>query len=409
MLVGDPAALATKPRSGAAPSHVGRRPVINLTTLLDPAPPPPDDVRYGTHRPAGARRPVVAWTVTRSCNLACRHCYSASINHRYPGELSDDEAFAFIDDLVAMPATALLLSGGEPTMHPRLPEFAHRASDAGLRVTLSTNGTFAADPGYADELADAGLRYIGVSFDGVGSVHDDFRGVEGAFAQSLAGIRNLRARGVRVGLRMTLTKTATPHIDEIFDLVRREGFGRICFYHFVPSGRGRAAQAEALTHEESRWAVDKIIEFADDLRTEAPDAEVLTVANSADGPRLLQWLAARGRPTDAAEARLARVGGNRSGKAIAHVTNTGDVHPDQFSWGVKVGSIRERPFSEIWADESGLLGELRTREQRLSGRCASCRYLPLCGGSMRARAKTAGDGAWGSDPGCYLTDAEIAA
>ena len=381
--------------------------MLNLTRLLDPTPPDPDDVRYGTRRPAGARRPVVAWTVTRRCNLACRHCYSASIDKPYPGELTDEQAFAFLDDLIAMPASGLLMSGGEPLMHPRALDFAEHASAGGLRVTLSTNGTLVADEAFADRAAQAGFSYFGISFDGVGAAHDDFRGEPGAFQRSLEGVRNLKARGQRVGLRMTLTATATPHLEEILELIEAEDLDRACFYHFAPSGRGRAAMAETITHEQSRAAVDRIIEFADRMRLERPDKEILTVANAADGARLLGWLEEQGRDTTAAWERLERVGGNRSGKAIAHVDNTGNVHPDQFSWGQRVGSVKEQPLSQIWADESGLLGELRSKEQRLAGRCASCRYLPVCGGNLRARAKAVGDGQWGSDPGCYLTDAEI--
>lgn len=383
--------------------------MLNLTTLLDPHPPAADDVRYGTRHPAGAQRPVVAWTVTRSCNLACRHCYSASINHRYPGELSDDEARAFIDDLAAMPVSALLLTGGEPTIHPELPRLARRASDGGLRVTLSTNGTRCADETYADRIAESGLRYVGISFDGTGSVHDDFRGVDGAFASALRGARNLRERGVRVGLRMTLTSHAASHLDEVLDLIESEGFTRACFYHFVPSGRGAADGALALDAASTRATVDRLIAYADRMRTEWPELEVLTVTNAADGARVLTWLQEQGRPTEQAHRRLARVGGNRSGVAIGHVSATGDVHPDQFSWGVKVGSIRERPFSELWTDEAGLLGQLRDRIPRLSGRCASCRFLDVCGGNLRARARAVEGDAWASDPGCYLTDEEITA
>lgn len=383
--------------------------MLNLTTLLDPEPPGADDLRYGTRRPAGARRPAVAWTVTRSCNLACRHCYSASINHRYPGELSDDEARAFVDDLVAMPASALLLTGGEPTLHPELPRLARRASGGGLRVALSTNGTRCADETYADRIAESGLEHVGISFDGTGAVHDDFRGVDGAFASALRGARNLRERGVRVGLRMTLTAHAVGHLDQVLDLVDAEGFTRACFYHFVPSGRGVAEGALAPDPATTRATVDRLIAYADRMRTERPELEVLTVANAADGARVLTWLEEQARPSEQAHRRLARAGGNRSGAAIAHVSGTGDVHPDQFSWGVKVGSVRERPFSELWADETGLLGQLRDRIPRLTGRCAACRFLDVCGGNLRARARAVTGDAWASDPGCYLTERETAA
>lgn len=387
----------------------GREPMLNLTTLLDPAPPAPEDARYGTHRPAGTARPVVAWALTRSCNLACPHCYAASIDHAYPAELSLAACEAFVDDLIALPATALLFTGGEPTRHPHLVDLISRAAAGGLRVTLSTNGMAAADPAVADALAGSGLSYVGVSFDGPRELHDAFRGQVGAFDEALAGVRNLRARGMRVGLRMLLSRHLLPHLEWILDFARAEGFGRICAYHVVPAGRGRQATELIPSDYALRKAVDRLIAFADELRTQAPEVEVLTVANAADGARVLGWLAEQGRDTTEAHRRLARVGGNRAGSAFAHVTGTGDVHPDQFSWGTVAGSVTERPFSEIWRDETGLFGELRSRQARLTGRCADCRYLEVCGGNLRARARVLTGEPWAADPGCYLTDSEIAA
>lgn len=382
--------------------------MVNLTTLLCAEAPAADDLRYGRHR-AGVRRPVVVWTATRSCNLACKHCYSASLKRTYPGELSTSEAEALIDDLAAMPAARLLVSGGEPLLRPDVLGMIRRAHRGGLLTTLSTNGTALARPAMADAVAASGVSYVGISFDGVGEVHDRFRGEQGAFDRSLAGVRNLVARGQRVGLRTTLTRSSVSRLDEVFALVADEGFSRACFYHLAPAGRGRRADDERLGAEETREAVDRIIAFADGMRRERPDVEVLTVANAADGPRLVGWLEERGRDASSVRARLARSGGDRSGVALAHVSSTGEVHPDQFSWTTRLGSVRDRPFSRIWTDAQGVLADLRDRRGRIGGRCADCRFLDLCGGNLRMRAEVAGGDPWGADPGCYLRDAEVAA
>ena len=77
-----------------------------------------------------------------------------------------------------------------------------------------------------------------------------------------------------------------------------------------------------------------------------------------------------------------------------------------------LGSLRERPFSEIWknanGDGRGLLDGLRRRKELLKGRCSTCNWLPICNGNFRARAEAATGDYWQSDPGCYLLDAEIA-
>ena len=77
---------------------------------------------------------------------------------------------------------------------------------------------------------------------------------------------------------------------------------------------------------------------------------------------------------------------------------------------LNVCNVRERPFSAIWSDASQpLLAGLRQHPRAVGGRCATCRYLPMCNGSSRVRAEQAGGDVWGEDPACYLTDEEIAA
>ena len=67
-----------------------------------------------------------------------------------------------------------------------------------------------------------GLSYVGVSIDGIGAVHDRFRGVEGAFQAALKGMRNCMEEGIKVGIRFTVTKSNYLEIPAIFDLAEAE-------------------------------------------------------------------------------------------------------------------------------------------------------------------------------------------
>ncbi len=72
--------------------------------------------------------------------------------------------------------------------------------------------------------------------------------------------------------------------------------------------------------------------------------------------------------------------------------------------------MRQTPFSKIWGEPApgSLLAQLRTKKERVTGRCENCRFLDVCGGNFRARAEAATGDIWGVDPACYLTDEEIA-
>lgn len=384
--------------------------MLNVTALLG-RPSATDDLRYGHGsrlRSGAERRPVVVWNCTRSCNLACRHCYSDSTAHRYD-ELSTGEAMDFLDDIAAFGSPALLLSGGEPFMRPDLLEVLGEARGRGLPVTISSNGTMVT-PARARAVAAAGVRYVGISIDGNEAEHDDFRGRRGAYRRSLAGIAALKEEGVRVGVRVTLTATSIAVLPDIFAMVERERIDRACFYHLVPAGRG--VSQEAVAPPGVREAVESIFGWAESLVERDAPVEVLTVDNYSDGPAL--YLRELGRDPEVAgriHERLSWNGGarNASGRGLAAVDWEGRVKPDQFWGGPYLGSVRERPLSAIWTDPPEQLIRLRERSDKLTGRCASCRFLPLCGGGLASRALASGAGLEGSDPGCHLTDEEIGA
>lgn len=387
--------------------------MLGVTRLLCSTTTETDALRYGVHRrhADGVPRPVVVWTTTRRCNLACLHCYAAAANRPFAGELTTAEARAFIADLGAFGVPVLLLSGGEPLVRPDLFELAGAAHAHGIRTTLSTNGTLIS-PEVARRIKETGFGYVGISLDGIGAAHDEFRQQDGAFEAALDGIRNCVAVGQRVGLRLTLTRHTVRDLDAIFDLIEREQVNRACFYHLVPSGRGRQIAGDQLDPAEARAAVMRIFERARDFHRRGLDKEILTVDNHTDGALLyLDALAADG-PERAAEvlALLRRNGGNSSGARLAHVDNLGNVHPDQFWWRRTLGNVRRRPFGEIWADGSiPMIRDLRNRRPLLGGRCGRCRFLDICNGNFRARAEAATGDPWAEDPGCYLTDDEIEA
>lgn len=130
------------------------------------------------------------------------------------------------------------------------------------------------------------MTYVGISIDGLGAPHDRFRNRDGAFHEAMAGIRNCRDAGLKVGLRCTINTSNAAEIPEIFDLLVRENIPRICFYHLVCSGRGAEIRQSMLSHEKTRQTVNIIIDHTAKLHVAGHKIEVLTVDNLADGPYL---------------------------------------------------------------------------------------------------------------------------
>jgi Fe-coproporphyrin III synthase len=392
--------------------------MIGISKLYCGTVEPSDALRYGRHSGnlpshllqfSKDKRPVVVWNITRACNLKCVHCYAHATDESTSDELSTGEGRRMIDDLAAFGAPVLLFSGGEPMVRKDMPELAAYAVEKGMRAVISTNGTLI-DRSTAQTLKKIGLSYVGISLDGLEPVNDHFRGVGGAFKKALRGIENCQEAGIKVGLRFTINRRNVQEIPGIFDLLEDMEIPRVCFYHLVYAGRGSELVADDLTHEETRAAVDLIIDRTQELHAKGKPKEVLTVDNHADGPYLyLRML--RENPQRAAEVLelLEMNEGNNSGRGIGCVSWDGNVYADQFWRHHSFGNVRQRPFSQIWTQpEDPLLLQLKEKKKFVQGRCATCRWLDICGGNFRVRAEALTDNVWAPDPACYLTDEEIA-
>jgi MoaA/NifB/PqqE/SkfB family radical SAM enzyme len=135
------------------------------------------------------RLQLVAWEVTRSCNLHCAHCRASATGDQYSNELSTEESFRLIDQIREAGNPIIILTGGEPLARSDVYSIAGYARTKGLRVVMGSNGTLII-PQIAARLKDAGLSRVSVSLDfPTPGLQDSFRGQQGAFAAALAGIR----------------------------------------------------------------------------------------------------------------------------------------------------------------------------------------------------------------------------
>lgn len=394
--------------------------MINISKLYCEQLTPGDWLRYGIQggqqknesvpEQARLRHPIVVWNITSCCNLKCLHCYNDSGANVRSSEATTQEAKVVLDDLATYGVPSVLFSGGEPLTRKDLFELIAYAGDRGLRTVISTNGTLIS-PAKAAQIKKNGVSYVGISLDGIGRVNDQFRGVEGAFDQAVAGIRNCMEAGVRVGLRLTLTKRTVQDIEQLFEFFEKEGIERACFYHLVPSGRGQNIFGDDLTHAQSRQAIETILARTKAFKQAGRKTDILTVDNHVDGVYLYLKLLNQD-PAKAADVwkLLTWNGGglNSSGIGIGCIDFNGKVHADQF-WGhYDLGDIHQKKFSEIWSnDDEPLLKGLRNRRTYVKGRCRLCKYFDACGGSLRVRADLYFNDPWAPEPACYLSDNEI--
>ena len=357
--------------------------------------------------PDFARRPMlVFWETTRACGLACRHCRASAQRRALPGELSAEEGRQLIDQVAGFgrPYPILILTGGDCLLRPDLFELIGYAQATGIPVALSPSVTPALGPQMIARIAGAGVRAVSVSLDGAtADVHDRIRGIPGHFHDTLTAIRALLAAGLYVQVNTTVMAANVAGLARIAVLLDALGVPAWEVFFLVQTGRGTSMGA--ITPDEH----DDVCHFLYDasqhgfvVRTvEAPFFRRVVAARRAGAPPpvrpLYLALAAELRRALPAPDRppRAHTAATRDGKGIIFIGYDGNVFPAGFL-PLALGNVRSQRLSDIYTQDP-LLRAIRAA--KFTGRCGSCPYADLCGGS-RARAYAAGAGPLGSDPAC---------
>ena len=356
--------------------------------------------------------PVVIWNLIRRCNLQCKHCYSTSLDIDFKDELSTEQIKATIDDLKVAQVPVLILSGGEPLLRPDIFEITAYAKAKGFYVALSTNGTLINEDNI-EQIKAADYQYVGISIDGLEEFHDEFRRQKGSFKTSMHAIKLCKEAGIKVGMRLCLTRENFADLPAMLDLMEKNQVDKFYLSHLNYSGRGKRSAEQDAMFKMTKDAMELLYERAYSHISQGIDTDFVTGNNDADGPFLLKWVEKKfGQqyPERVAnlQQRLINWGGNASGVNVANIDNTGTIHPDTYWWNHPIGNVKQEKFSDVWANtKDDLMLGFRQSPRPVKGRCRKCEYLNICGGNTRTRAFAQTGDAWSEDPGCYLEDTEI--
>ncbi len=194
----------------------------------------------GRAQPGAYLPHVVAWNLTRRCNLRCTHCYISAGPWETSGdELDSDECRRIVDQIVALnPAPMLILSGGEPLLRDDLPAIAEYAAGRGATVVVGTNGTMLTDERVA-ELMEAGVTGVAVSVDSLRpEYHDRFRRGTDALAATSEAVERLRERRLDFIVQTTATRGNAREVPRLIEWAAERGAVAFNLYFLVPTGRG---------------------------------------------------------------------------------------------------------------------------------------------------------------------------
>jgi AdoMet-dependent heme synthase len=308
---------------------------------------------------------MVAWELTRNCNLSCIHCRASATGGPYTGELSFSECATVLDEIRAFSDPTIILTGGEPLLRDDIFDIISYGVEKGLRMVIAINGTLL-DEEKALKLKASGIKRVSMSLDGMDKeTHDSFRGVKGSFDAVMRGAGMLRAAGLPFQINTTVTRLNAGSLGDIYRLVKTIGAVGWHVFLLVPVGRGEGLKGEELNtrmYESTLldlYAIEKRNEI--EIKVTCAPHYYRIVKEKGDTPKSAGCLA---------------------GKSFMFISHRGIAQPCGYL-DVPSGDVRKLGVQEVW-EGSEVFNRLRNLAS-YKGKCGGCRYLKICGG-CRARA-----------------------
>lgn len=342
---------------------------------------------------------LVAWEVTRSCNLACRHCRAEAHSEPYAGECDTAAAKALIDTFPEVGNPIIIFTGGEPMLRPDIFELVAYARGKGLRSVMAPNGTLVTRE-KAKLMVEAGVQRCSISIDGADAArHDAFRGVPGAFDAAMRGIAYLREAGIPFQINSTVTRDNLSHFKDIFLLADRLGAAAWHIFLLVPMGRAAELADQVISAAE----YEETLNWLYDFRKATPMHLKATCA-----PHYYRIMRQRAKAegvsvTPDVFGMDALTRGCLGGTGFCFISHVGQVQPCGYLE-LDCGNVFKTPFPEIWRSAKPFL-QFRDRKA-YTGKCGPCEYQNVCGG-CRARAHSLTGDYMAEEPLCTYQPARI--
>lgn len=327
---------------------------------------------------------MIAWELTRNCNLNCIHCRAKATLGPHQGELTTEECKKIIDDISSFASPTVILTGGEPLMRDDLFEIIRYGNEKGLRLVIAVNGTLL-DEDKAMRLKELGIQRVSMSVDGKNArSHDSFRGVQGSFDAVVKAAKILREIGLPFQINTTVTRLNVDDLGEIYEFVKAACAVAWHVFLLVPVGRGEGLRGEELNAKmyedvlEWLYAIERKNEL--EMKVTCAPHYYRIVKEKGDTPKSAGCLA---------------------GKSFMFISHRGIAQPCGYLE-MDSGDVRKEGVKKVW-EGSPVFTKLRDLRS-YKGKCGACRFLAICGG-CRARAYEIRGDMLGEEPYCTYTPA----
>jgi AdoMet-dependent heme synthase len=349
-----------------------------------------------------SRNPMlVYWEMTQACGLACKHCRAEAMPTPHPLELTTNESKEFLKQLVHFgdPLPHLILTGGDPLSRKDIYPLIDFANGLGLEVSITPSATPELTNDAITRLKEHGIQSLGLSLDGsCAARHDTIRAVPGTFERTMEAARQAGRLGLPIQVNTLVAAETADDLPAIYELLRTSfPVMRWSLFFLISVGRGKALS------EVSPEEGECIMKWVFDLAPHTPFAIKTTEAPSYRRIAIEQMREAGIASSEMKGTSVYNGFQIRDGHGIVFVSNLGDIYPSGFL-PVRCGNVRASSLVDVYR-ESEMFRALHSPDQ-FHGKCGSCEYSHICGGS-RARAFAHTGDALGTDPFCTYEPAGL--
>lgn len=350
-------------------------------------------------KPIDSTLRLVAWEITRRCNLSCVHCRASAQDHVYEGELSHDKGIALLDQIREVGQPIIILTGGEPMLRDDVYDLAAHGTKIGLRMVMAPNGTLITDD-TAHRMKESGIKRISVSIDGHDAAsHDAIRGEPDAFEKAMNGLAIARKNGLEFQINTTVSIANYRNIEKIHDLAVSIGAVAHHIFLLVPTGRAMLQEGQEINGQD----YEDLLEWIHEKSQTSPIQFKPTCA-----PHYMRVMRQKGGGAPPAAHLGGHPGGGHpgglhsmtrgclGGTGFCFISHVGVVSPCGYLE-IDCGNVNEQHFKDIWEKSPQFL-RLRNPDE-LSGKCGLCEFVRVCGG-CRARAYAATGDYMAEEPNC---------
>jgi AdoMet-dependent heme synthase len=332
--------------------------------------------------------------LTRSCDLACKHCRAEALLSHDPLELKEEEAYNLLTDIKGFgaPYPHVVLTGGDPLKHPYVFNILAKGKEMGIGMSLSPSATKNLSAAIFKKMKSLNVGAISLSLDGASAeTHDAFRGVPGCFDDTMKAAALSAKAGIPIQINTLVSENTIDDLPLIYDKIKDlEGIMRWSVFFLISVGRGTALKE--LSPDRTELVMHWLAKIAKDApfpvkTTEAPHFRRVSLEREKAQHHIM---------THKQPPLLQQGFGIRDANGIMFISHQGDVYPSGFM-PLNAGNVRQTSIVEIYRNSE--VFKLVRDPANLEGKCGDCEYRYICGGS-RARAFAATGNPVGSDPLC---------